>query len=436
MHTSSSESRRDFLKAGALAAGAVLSCGLTGGAALGACLAPDAKPQAPTARKLRILILGGTGFIGPKMAELAVARGHHVTLFNRGRREKYLGTVDGVEKLYGNRDPRLHAETKVVDGKEVEDESTPKGLTELEGKKWDAVIDNSGYVPRIVKASAELLAPNVEQYLFISTLSVYADNSKPGLDESDALATMSDPTNEDVNENYGALKALCEQAVQTAMPGSATILRPGYIVGPGDTTDRFTYWPIRASRGGEMLVPGEPEDPVQFIDVRDLADFTIRCVEKQTFGVFNATGPARKLPVSQLMAACLAASKRNDKQHDTTFSYVPYEWLAANACPIGALPILLPDEGETAGFHQRSVAKAVAAGMSYRSAEDTCSALIKWWPEAVALRDKVGKKVNEDRAAKGLMPASQPAAELLRSGIPPEMETKLLKAAREQGKIR
>lgn len=436
MNILSSGTRRDLLKASALAAGAVLSSGLSGGPALGALLAPEDKPQVAADRKLRLLILGGTGFIGPKMAELAVARGHKVTLFNRGRREKFVGTVDGVEKLYGNRDPRLHAETKVVDGKEVEDESSPKGLTELEGKKWDAVIDNSGFVPRIAKASAELLAPNVGQYLFISTLSVYADNSKPGLDESDTLATMSDPADENVQEYYGPLKALCEQAVQSAMPGRATIVRPGYIVGPGDTSDRFTYWPIRVSRGGEVLVPGNPGDPVQFIDVRDLADFTIRCVESRTFGVFNATGPERKLPVSELMAAALTASKSNGKKNETTFSYVPYEWLAANECPIGTLPILLPDEGETAGFHQRSVAKAVAAGLKYRSAEDTCSTLIKWWPEAVELRRTVAKKVNEDRVAKGLAPASQPAAELLRAGIPPEIESKLLKAAREQGKIR
>src|SRR4051812_19409719 len=206
--------------------------------------------DAPPARKLRLLILGGTGFIGPWMAELAVSRGHHVTLFNRGQRERHGGATDGTEKLYGNRDPKLHALSKVVDGKEVDDETSPKGLVELEGKKWDAVIDNSGYVPRIVKASAELLAPNVGQYLFISTLSVYADNSRPGLDETNKLATLDDPTSENLQQDYGALKALCEQPAERALPGRVTIVRPGYIVGPRDLTDRFTYWPIRTSRGG------------------------------------------------------------------------------------------------------------------------------------------------------------------------------------------
>lgn len=358
----------DFLKVSA-----VLTSGTVPSALLGA------TDDAFQARKLRLLILGGTGFIGPWIANLAVSRGHFVTLFNRGRREQYVGAIDGTDRLYGNRDPNLHALTKVVDGKEIEDKSSPKGLVELEGKKWDAVIDNSGFVPRIVKASAELLAPNVGHYLFISTLSVYADNSKPALDETDALATLDDPTSENVKKDYGALKAFCEQAAERAMPGRATIVRPGYIVGPGDITDRFTYWPVRASRGGEMLVPGKPDDPVQFIDVRDLADFTIRCVENQVLGRFNATGPERELSVSQLMAACIAASKANEKAADTSFIYVPYDWLEANGCQVGALPILLPSKGELAGFHRRSAAKAVAAGIKFRSAKESCDALIKWW---------------------------------------------------------
>ncbi len=418
----SNSSRRGFLQTSALATGALLATGLPLGAAAATLRAAQPAPS----RKLRILILGGTGFIGPAMAELAVARGHHVTLFNRGRREKYVGSTDGTEHLYGNRDPNLYAQTKVVDGKEIDDESSAKGLSELEGKKWDAVIDNSGYVPRIVKASAELLATNVGQYLFISTLSVYADNSKPGLDESDALATIEDPTNEEVAKNYGALKALCEQAAEKAMPGRVTIVRPGYIVGPRDTTDRFTYWPVRTSRGGEVLVPGNPDDAVQFIDVRDLADFTLRCVENKILGTFNATGPERKLPVSEMLAACIAASKKTGGKADAKFTHIPYDWLAANGCPPGALPILLPAEGEYAGFHGRSVAKAVAAGMKYRSCEETCRAILEWWPEAMKLREKVAKEVDADRKAKGLPPAQQPPFDQLRAGIPPAAETELL----------
>ena len=290
------------------------------------------------------------------------------------------------------------------------------------------MIDNSGYVPRIVKASAELLAPNIGQYLFISTLSVYADNSKPGLDESDTLATMDDPASENVQRFYGALKALCEQAAEKAMPGRVTNIRPGYIVGPKDTTDRFTYWPVRTGRGGEVLVPGQPTDPVQFIDVRDLAEFALHCVEQRTFGTFNATGPAAKLPVADLMAACLAASKATGNKGDATFIHVPYEWLAAHDCPPGSLPILLPAEGDYAGFHQRSVARAVAAGMRYRTAEDTCRALLAWWPEAVKLREKVAREVAAERAAAGLPVQPQPPADRLRAGISAEKEQSLLAA--------
>jgi 2'-hydroxyisoflavone reductase len=430
MDRSHSVLRRDFLKASAAAAGALVAGSFSPENLFGAI------DENPPPRKLRLLILGGTGFIGPWMAELAVKRGHHVTLFNRGRREKYVGSTDGTEKLYGNRDPNLHAQSKVVDGKEIEDDSSPKGLTELEGKKWDAVLDNSGYVPRIVKASAELLAPNVGQYLFISTLSVYADNSRPGLDESGALETIDDPANEDIQRHYGALKALSEQAAEAAMPGRTTIVRPGYIVGPRDTTDRFTYWPVRTTRGGEMLVPGNSDDAVQFIDVRDLIDFTIRCVERQAFGVFNATGPKQKLAVSDLMTACREAATENGHKKVVKFTYVPYEWLAENGCPVGKLPILLPGEGETAGFHQRNVAKAIAAGLTYRTAADTCSTLVKWWPEAVKLREKVAGEINAERKAKGLPAAKQPPADLLRAGISPEEETKLLTAwhAKKQDK--
>lgn len=419
----SNTSRRRFIQTSALATGAVLA---SGGLAAAATLR-SSRPS--TGAKMRILILGGTGFIGPAMAEAAVARGHHVTLFNRGRREKYVGSTDGTEHLYGNRDPNLYAQTKVVDGKEVDDDTSAKGLAELEGKKWDAVIDNSGYVPRIVGASARLLAPNIGQYLFISTLSVYADNSKPGLDESDTLATMDDPTNEEVGKYYGALKVLCEKAAAEALPGKLTIVRPGYIVGPRDSTDRFTYWPVRTSRGGEVLVPGNAGDAVQFIDARDLADFTLHCLETKTLGTFNATGPAHKLTVSAMLAACLAASKATQGgggKSDATFTQIPYEWLAEHDCPPGSLPILLPNEGEYAGFHQRSVAKAVAAGMKYRTTEETCRAILEWWPEAIALREKVAKEVDADRKAKGLPTQSIPPADRLRAGISQEKEADLL----------
>jgi 2'-hydroxyisoflavone reductase len=380
---------------------------------------------------LNILILGGTGFLGPATVDAAQARGHKVTLFNRGRREKYVGVRDNTEKLYGNRDPDKHAQSKTVEGKEVEDESSPKGLKELEGKKWDVVIDNSGYVPRIVKASAELLAPNVGNYIFISTVSVYKNNDKPGKDESDEIGVPADPATEQMGaqfENYGPLKALSEQAAERAMPGRVTNIRPGYIVGPGDTTDRFTYWPVRIAQGKQVLVPGAPQDPVQFIDVRDLAEFIIHCAETKTLGVMNATGPAKPMPVGDLMRGCIAAASKTGPKHEAVLEYIPYSWLASNGVPPGSLPILLPPEGEYAGFHSRSVDKAVKSGLRFRSAEETASALLEWWPAALALRAKVAAQQIEEAKAAGRPAPQVPPADRLRTGLPEGKEAEVIKA--------
>lgn len=418
MYRPQTQCRRDILKAGAMIVGTAMVGGLT------PCTKLMAVEAMPTTPKLRLLILGGTGFIGPWMIKTALSRGHHVTLFNRGRSENPRRSPDGTETLYGNRDPDLHAQTKIVDGEEVDDEASPKSLDQLRGKKWDAVIDNSGYVPRIVQASAELLAPNVGQYLFISTVSAYASSSRPGADETDTLATMDDPTNEDVQMHYGALKAHCELAAEKALPGRVTFLRPGYIAGPGDPTDRFTYWPVRTKRGGEVLVPGNPDDPVQFIDVRDLAEFTIRCVEHRILGVFNATGPEQKLTVAELMSACVAASEATGKKSGATFTYIPYDWLARNSVPIGTMPILLPSEGATAGFHLRSVSKAVGAGISFHGVADTCRALVDGWPAVIKQRTRVTKARNDERATQGL--STQLEADHLVAGISPAEEAKLL----------
>jgi len=310
-------SRRGFIFTGATLAAGVVGAGLSprfmpeAKADIKAAEAPQPTPVEKAPKPLSILILGGTGFLGPATIDAALARGHAVTIFNRGKREKYVGVRDHVEKLYGNRDPDKHALTRFVDGAEVEDETSPKGLTELEGRKWDAVIDNSGFVPRIVGASAKLLAPNVDQYVFISSVSAYMGASQPDADESDSLATIHDPTVEDMGpqfQNYGALKALSEKAAQEAMPGRVTVIRPGFIVGPDDTTDRFTYWPVRAAMGGDMLVPGTPDDPVQFIDVRDLAAFLVHCVETRAFDVMNVTGPEKPTTSGDLIDACAAAA--------------------------------------------------------------------------------------------------------------------------------
>src|ERR1051325_4560088 len=280
--------RRDVLR-GALA-----------GAGLGAvplpCTHPrtDAPAPAPVAAKKRILILGGTGFLGPKTVAAAVERGHEVTIFNRGRREKILPLEVKVEHLYGKRDPDLPADDeKGPDGKLLHPDASPKGLEQLVGKRWDVVIDNSGYYPRMVSASAQLLAKQADLYIYISSISAYDTNPVNG-DENTALAKLADPTVETMGkdfENYGGLKALCEQAAATAFPGRAAIVRPGYIVGPGDPTDRFTYWPVRISRGGDVLAPGSKDDPLQWIDVRDLAEWLVTPAQHNTPRAFNAIGP-------------------------------------------------------------------------------------------------------------------------------------------------
>jgi 2'-hydroxyisoflavone reductase len=245
-------------------------------------------PAAP-ARK-RILILGGTGFLGPATVQAALARGHDLTLFNRGRTRP--GLFPKVEALLGDRDPKKG-----------------EGLNALRNRKWDAVIDNSGYFPRHVAASAQLLAPNAGQYIFISSISAYADNSLEDQDEEAKLATIPDPTVETITEQtYGALKVLCEKAAAAAFPGRAAIVRPGYIVGPDDPSGRFTYWPVRIDRGGEVLAPGAPSDPVQFIDVRDLGAWLITLVERGTTGTFNAAGPRNRLAWGDQFQACRKAS--------------------------------------------------------------------------------------------------------------------------------
>jgi 2'-hydroxyisoflavone reductase len=241
--------RRHFVKSAAIAgAGAAIVSAVPS--------VLQAKPSAAD-KPMKILILGGTAFLGPQFVEAARARGHVITLFNRGKTNP--GLFPDVEKLHGDRNGDLKS---------------------LEGRQWDSVVDTSGFVPRLVSMSATLLAPNVKQYVFISTISVFADGIKPGTAENGPLATTPDETSEDVPKYYGALKALCEKAVDKAMSGRGWIVRPGLIVGPGDKTDRFTYWPVRLARGGDVLAPGDGVDPVQFIDVRDLAEWIVLGIER------------------------------------------------------------------------------------------------------------------------------------------------------------
>lgn len=373
-----STTRRDFLRTSA-----ALGAGLAFAPDIRA-LAAAATATGPGAGK-RLLILGGTGFLGPACTEIALERGYHVTLFNRGRtedRRKRAGrpsaVPEGVEVLYGNRDPNKTADqdNDAARGDSEQDPNSPKGMVQLEGKKWDAVIDTSGYWPRMVGASASLLAPNVGQYVFISSISAYAKTDVVDADESAPTATLDDPAVEsfgDQFQNYGGGKAMAEAAAEKAMPGRVTNLRPGYIVGPRDTSRRFLYWPVRASQGGVMLVPGAPTDPIQVIDVRDVALFCFTCIERKTMGVFNVCGPATPLTMQGMVDTCVKSTGGQAKP-----VWVSPEFLEAQKVE-QQFPLWAPPEGETAGVHRVSIAKALKAGMTCRPLEETVKASLEWY---------------------------------------------------------
>jgi len=337
----------------------------------------------------RILILGGTGFLGPATLEAAQARGHHVTLFNRGKTRPEL--FPGVEKRHGDRDPNLG-----------------EGLKALQTGIWDAVIDNSAYYPRMVAASASLLAPRVQQYLIISSISAYQEPNPENGTEDAPLATMADPTLETLGKNYehfGALKALCEQAAQKAMPGRTTVIRPGYIVGPDDPSGRFTYWPVRFDRSGEVAVPGSPSDPVQIIDVRDLAAWLVHLVENGTTGVFNACGPDRRLAWGSLVDAC-----RKTGRSDAKPLWIPAEFMAKQKDV--EFPIWAPYGGETKGFHTWRNDRATRAGLRFRPAAETVRDTLAWFK-------------TQEKVEKGRTKLAGPSV---------EQEAKLLAAWREASK--
>ena len=342
------------------------------------------KPKAATS--LRILILGGTGFLGPACTESALARGHKVTHFNSGRTEERRheagrpsAVPEGVETLYGNRDPNKTAADRKNEGKAdaPKDADSPRGLSQLVGRKWDAVIDTSGFFPRMVKASAEMLAPNVKQYLFISTISVYKDVSMPNFDETAALATMADPTAEEMGKdyaNYGGGKALCEKAAEQAMPGRVTNIRPGFMVGPRDTSGRFIYWPVRASLGGIMVVPGAPEDPIQIIDVRDVADWIVHCLEQSIVGVYNVTGPAKSLSMQAMVEGV-----RTGTASQVEFVWINNDFLDAHGVQEGQFPLYARPSGPSAGLHRCNISKALERGLAFRPLPETARATLDWY---------------------------------------------------------
>ncbi|HLZ62091.1 MAG TPA: epimerase [Ktedonosporobacter sp.] len=339
---------------------------------------------------MKILILGGTIFQGRHLVEAALSHGHEVTLFNRGQHGPEL--YPQVEHLRGDRRGDLHA---------------------LEGRTWDAAIDTNGYVPSIVRASARLLADAVRQYVFVSSISVYPDVSTIGLDETAPIGQMTleqlqvaenilPPAKGIIagayGESYGPLKGLCEQAVEEVMPDRALSVRLGLIVGPHDYSDRFTYWPGRVARGGEVLAPGRKRRPVQLIDVRDAAEWMIRMVEAGQMGIYNVTGQAESLSMQQLLDTCAVVSGS-----DATFTWVDDAFMLEEKIqPWWQMPLWLPEEPALAGFNAISIAKALAAGLTFRPLAETVRDTLAW-------------------------DSTRPAGEERRAGLPADDEARLLR---------
>src|SRR6058998_3289962 len=332
----------------------------------------------------RILILGGTGFTGPYQIRYALSRGHKVTTFNRGK--THPGELPAeVEQLIGDRNGKLDA---------------------LKNRQWDVCIDNPTTLPAWVRGAAQILKGNVDRYVFISTISVYADTST-GPDENAPLAKYegADPYKETLEamkasgyKTYGPLKALSEKEAEKWFPGKTLIIRPGLIVGPRDETDRFTYWPVRIDRGGEVLAPGDPNDPVQFIDARDLAEWTIRMAENRETGIYNATGPAKTLGVGGMLDGIKAALKS-----DAKFTWVAEDFLTQQKVePWSDMPVWT---GKESGLARAKIDRALSKGLTFRPLAETARDTLAWF-----------KSHPQDRQAH------------LRAGLTPERETEVLAA--------
>lgn len=329
---------------------------------------------------MKLLIIGGTRFLGRAIVAEALAKGHGVTLFNRGHSNPDL-FGDTVETLVGDRDG---------------------GLAVLDGRSWDAVIDTCGYVPRLVRDSAEKLRDAVDHYTFISTLSVYSDAATPGQDESGTLGSIADETVEEITgDTYGPLKVLCEQAIEDVMEAERVLhVRAGLIVGPYDLSDRFTYWPARVARGGEILAPDAPDRGVQFVDVRDLAAWTVRATEANLHGPFNATGPDGRITIGEVLQTCQQVAGS-----DAQFTWVSEAFLQENE--VGAyveMPLWVP--AEFASFETFNCQKAIGAGLSFRPLVDTVRDTLAWQ-------------------------ATRPSDYAWRGGLTPEREIELLQKWRD-----
>ena len=341
-----------------------------------------------TVKPLRILILGGTGFTGPYQVRYALSRGHKVTTFNRGK--THPGELPAeVEQLVGDRNGKLDA---------------------LKNRQWDVVIDNPTTLPAWVRDAAQILKGNVERYVFISTISVYGE-VKTSVDENAPTEKYqgADPYKETLEamkasgyKTYGPLKALSEKEAEKSFPGKTLIIRPGLIVGPRDETDRFTYWPVRIDRGGEVLAPGDRNDPVQFIDARDLAEWTIRMAENRETGIYNATGPAKPLAIGGMLDQIKGALKSN-----VTLTWVSEGFLTDQKVePWSDMPVWT---GQESGLARTNIDKALAKGLTLRPPADTARDTLAWF-----------KSLPQDRRLK------------LRAGLTPEREAEVLAAWKKE----
>jgi len=362
-------SRREFMiKSGAAAA--ALGLGMSYANSVKRKKAKKAK------KSLKILILGGTAFTGPHLIKYAMDRGHSISIFNRGKTKStvHKKLFKKVEKLLGDRNDNLEA---------------------LKGRQWDAVIDNYAVYPRWVRQTADILKDNVDTYLFNSTLGVAKDFSRRGINEDDPVATTDTPDKED-GSLYGPLKALCEDVTRDVFKERAIIVRPHLIVGPGDTTDRFTYWPVRIQKGGEVLAPGSMNHPVQYIDARDLSQFMIHLIENRTNGTFGAVGPLSGLSMAELLYGMRAVVS-----NDISFTWVDQEFLENyeniwNLFPNPWYPL----GAEWDGFGSFDNSKSVKAGLTYRPLVETVKDTLDWWdtlPSDRNKKTKVGIEFEEEK---------------------------------------
>jgi len=383
-----STDRRTFLKASALAS-AALGLDALPGISFGETPSTETIRVERAAKSLSILILGGTGFTGPEQVEYAIARGHKVTLINRNktRPDFFKGRV---EQLIGDLNGDMSA---------------------LKGMKFDVVIDNPTTAPAWVRNAAQYLEGNTNHYIFISTISAYASDKNVWADESDPTHTMPpglDPyvdmntlKPEDRGQYYGPLKAYSEKEVEKHYPGMNTIIRPGLIIGPLDKSDRFTYWPYRIDKGGEVLAPGTSSDPVQVIDSRDLAEWTVRMAENRTLGTFNGTGPVKPLTMAELLYGVKAVTTAGAQ-----FTWVPADFLREQKIRAWRdMPTWIPPEGEQIGFSSWSNAKAVAKGLTFRPLAVTAKDTLEWHKT----RPEAERKAMDEGARAGISAAKEAA---------------------------